>query len=168
MNKLLIIGNLTRDPELRQVQGRDGYVSVCDFTLAVNRRNGRTNANGQPEADFFRVTAWRGLGENCQKYLTKGRKAAVTGAVSCRTYTGTDGVTRASLEVTADDVEFLSPKQDGAQQGGVPAHQNQPPSYASPGGPGPTGAYTQTPQYQQQRMDTQSGYVQVDDEELPF
>ncbi|MBR6030109.1 MAG: single-stranded DNA-binding protein [Clostridia bacterium] len=161
MNKLVIIGNLTSDPKLRQVQGRDGYVSVCDFTVAVNRRNGRTNSNGQPEADFFRVTAWRGLGETCQKYLAKGRKAAVTGAVSCRTYTGTDGVTRASLEVTADDVEFLSPRQDGGQQSAASACQD----------PAPPAAYPQAapqPQYQQQQIDTQSGFVQVDDEELPF
>lgn len=160
MNKLFIVGNLTRDPELRQVQGRDGYVSVCDFTVAVNRRNG--GSNGQNDADFFRVTAWRGLGENCAKYLAKGRKAAVVGSVSCRTYTGNDGVTRASLEVNADEVEFVSPRQDGTQQAGASAYQ--PPAYqnapASPQG-------APQPQYQQTRMD-QNGFVEVDDEELPF
>ena len=108
MNKLHIIGNLTRDPELRTVNGQNGSVSVCDFTVAVNRRNGGNN--GQNDTDYFRITAWRGLGENCSKYLTKGRKVAVVGPVSCRTYTGNDGVTRASLEVTAEDVEFLSPR----------------------------------------------------------
>ena len=87
MNKLTIIGNLTRDPELRSVNGRDGTVSVCDFTVAVNRRQtSQQKANGQQqEADFFRVTAWRGLGENAAKYLAKGRKVAVVGSVSCRT-----------------------------------------------------------------------------------
>ena len=71
MNKLTIIGNLARDPELRTV--RDG-ISVCDFTVAVNRRGSRQNtANGQSDADFFRVTAWRQLGELCAKYLAKGR-----------------------------------------------------------------------------------------------
>ena len=158
MNKLFIVGNLTRDPELRQVQGRDGYVSVCDFTVAVNRRNG--GSNGQNDADFFRVTAWRGLGENCAKYLAKGRKAAVIGSVSCRTYTGNDGVTRASLEVIADEVEFLSPRQDGAQPAGASAYQ--PPAYQNaPASP------QSAPQYQQTRMD-QNGFVEVDDEELPF
>lgn len=160
MNKLFIIGNLTRDPELRSVQGRDGPISVCDFTVAVNRRN--TGSNGQNEADYFRVTTWRGLGENCKKYLAKGRKAAVTGAVSCRTYVGNDGVTRASLEVTADDVEFLSPRQDG-QQNGAPGYQNAQPSYQNAQ---PT--YQNAPAVQQPTVDPQSGFVQVDDDELPF
>ena len=104
MNKLTIIGNLTRDPEMRSTQ--EG-VSVCSFTVAVNRRNKR---EGQPEADYFRVSAWRQLGENCGKYLAKGRKVCVIGPVSVRTYQASDGTTKASLEVTADDVEFLSPK----------------------------------------------------------
>ena len=104
MNKLTIIGNLARDPELRTV--RDG-ISVCDFTVAVNRRGSRQNtANGQSDADFFRVTAWRQLGELCAKYLAKGRKVCVVGPVSARTYTANDGTTRVSLEVTADEVEF--------------------------------------------------------------
>ena len=102
MNKLTIIGNLTKDPELRTTQ--DG-ISVCSFTVAVNRRNRR---EGQPEADYFRVSAWRGLGENCGKYLAKGRKVCVVGPVSVRTYEASDGTTRASMEITADDVEFLS------------------------------------------------------------
>lgn len=112
MNKLTIIGNLARDPELRTV--RDG-ISVCDFTVAVNRRGSRQNtANGQSDADFFRVTAWRQLGELCAKYLAKGRKVCVVGPVSARTYTANDGTTRVSLEVTADEVEFLSSRMDDA------------------------------------------------------
>lgn len=119
MNKLTIIGNLTRDPQLRTTQTG---VNVCDFTVAVNRRqSAQQRQNGQqPEADFFRVTAWRELGENCSKYLAKGRNVAVVGPVSVSTYTGNDGVTRANLEVTADDVEFLTPRD---QQGGAPAPQ---------------------------------------------
>lgn len=124
MNKTTIIGNLTRDPELRSVQGNDGYVSVCDFTVAVNRRQ---RNQGQQEADFFRVTAWRGLGENCKKYLAKGRKVCVIGPVSISTYTGADAKAHASLEVTADDVEFLSSKQDAA-----PAAQQAAPAAPAP------------------------------------
>ncbi len=140
MNKVFIVGNLTRDPELRTV--RDG-ISVCSFTVAVNRRIRNAEA-GQPEADFFRVTAWRGLGENCSRYLAKGRKVAVTGSVSVSTYTGNDGTTRATLEVTADDVEFLSPRGEGGE---VPA----------------------TPRPQAAPIAPQSnGFVQVDDDELPF
>ena len=106
MNKLTIIGNLTRDPELRTTQSG---LQVCSFTVAVNRR--RTQ-EGQQEADFFRVTAWRQLGENCARYLAKGRKVCVIGPVAVSTYTGQDGATRASMDVTADDVEFLTPRDD--------------------------------------------------------
>ena len=97
MNKLTIIGNLTRDPELRTTQ--DG-ISVCGFSVAVNRKK-------KDEVDYFRVTAWRQLGENCAKYLAKGRKVCVVGPVTVKTYES-NGETKASMEVTADDVEFLS------------------------------------------------------------
>ena len=110
MNKLTIIGNLTRDPELRTTSAG---INVCDFTVAVNRRARRDVQSGQPEADFFRVSAWRQLGENCAKFLAKGRKVCVVGPVSVRTYQANDGTTRASLEVTAEDVEFLSARNDG-------------------------------------------------------
>lgn len=106
MNKLTIIGNLTRDPELRTTQSG---ANVCDFTVAVNRKK---KVNNQPEADYFRVSAWSAMGENCAKYLSKGKKVCVIGAVSVRTYTGSDGQTKASLEVFADDVEFLSAKSE--------------------------------------------------------
>ena len=110
MNKLTIIGNLTRDPELRTTSAG---INVCDFTVAVNRRIRRDAQTAQPEADFFRVSAWRALGENCAKFLAKGRKVCVVGPVSVRTYQASDGSTRASLEVTAEDVEFLSSRNDG-------------------------------------------------------
>ena len=102
MNKLTIIGNLTRKPELRTTQAG---VNVCSFTVAVNRRKSN---NQNPEADFFNVTAWRQLGENCAKFLDKGRKVGVIGAVSLHTYTKNDGTSGANMEVNADDVEFLS------------------------------------------------------------
>ena len=142
MNKVFIIGNLTRDPELRST--RDG-IAVCSFTVAVNRRMRNAEA-GQPEADFFRVTAWRALGENCAKFLQKGRKVAVTGAVSVSTYTGNDGNMRASLDVTADDVEFLSPR---GEVGEVPAAAPR----MQPAAPA---------------MPQNNGFVQVVDDELPF
>ncbi len=139
MNKLTIIGNLTRDPELRTTSSG---VNVCTFTVAVNRR--RSGNSNQPEADFFRVSAWRQLGENCQRYLAKGRKVAVVGAVSVQTYTGNDGTTRASLEVNADDVEFLSSRNEDA--GYTPAA----PSQSVPAAP------------------AMNGFEEVDDEDLPF
>ena len=137
MNKSIIIGNLTRDPELRTTQ--DG-THVCNFTVAVNRR---ARAGVQPEADYFRVTAWRTLGENCAKYLSKGRKVFVTGPLSARTYQSQDGSTRVSLEVTADDVEFLSSRADAEAMGSAPAN---------------TAGVTAT----------SSGFTAVETDELPF
>ena len=125
MNKLTIIGNLTRDPELRTTSAG---INVCDFTVAVNRRVRRDAQNSQPEADFFRVSAWRQLGENCAKFLAKGRKVCVVGPVSVRTYQASDGTTRASLEVTAEDVEFLSSRNDGEAAGGYAAPASEAPS----------------------------------------
>ena len=138
MQKLFIIGNLTRDPELRST--RDG-IAVCSFTVAVNRRS--KGAQAGQDADFFRVTAWRALGESCGKYLAKGRKVGVTGSVSVNTYTAQDGSFRASMEVVADDVEFLSPKSEFA--------------------PGTVGAIDATA-----KRDQQTGLEQVDDDGLPF
>ena len=106
MNKLTIIGNLTKDPELRTTQNG---VSVCSFTVAVNKHKSANNQ--QQEPDYFRVSVWRQLGENCAKFLAKGRKVCVIGPVSVRTYQASDGTTRASMEVTADDVEFLSARE---------------------------------------------------------
>ncbi len=141
MNKLTIIGNLTRDPELRTTSAGIG---VCDFTVAVNRRTSRANAGTQPEADFFRVSAWRQLGENCQRFLAKGRKVCVIGPVSARTYQANDGTTRVSLEVMAEDVEFLSSRNDDQAGGYAPA----------PAAPAP--------------MAQNSGFTAVETDELPF
>ena len=102
MNELTIIGNLTRKPELRTTSTG---VNVCDFTVAVNRRN-KNKDKQQPEADFFRVTFWREKADLCAKYLDKGSKVCVIGAVSVRTYEK-NGTTYASLEVDGKEVEFL-------------------------------------------------------------
>ena len=146
MNKIILIGNLTRDPELRTVAGG---ISVCDFTIAVNNRSGRNNqqnAGGQQQdAQFFRITAWRQLGENCSKYLAKGRKVFVSAPLTARTYQANDGTTRVSLEVTADDVEFLSSRNDDQQMGG---------GYAAPTMAAPTVQ--------------NSGFTAVETDELPF
>jgi len=111
MNRIFLIGNLTRDPELRSTQSG---IPVCSFTVAVNRR--RTE-DGQPDADFFRVTTWRQLAENCNRYLAKGRKAGVTGTLTLQSYVGNDGQQRFNMEVQADEVEFLSPRSDADDTG---------------------------------------------------
>ncbi len=104
MNKLILIGNLTKTPETRVTQGGK---SVCSFDIAVNDRRGDTT--------YFRISAWDKLGENCQRFLSKGKKVMVIGPVSARAYTTSGGETRVSIEVTAQDIEFLSPK-DGETQ----------------------------------------------------
>ena len=154
MNRLTIIGNLTRDPNLRTTQTG---INVCDFTVAVNRRlTAQQKANGQnAEADFFRVTAWRELGENCAKYLSKGRKVAVVGAVSVQTYTGNDGITRASLEVLASEVEFLTARSDAEGA-----------STSSEGSPVPQAAPAQTTA--QSAPAAPAGFTPVEDDDLPF
>lgn len=134
MNKLIIVGNLTRDPETRSV----GDTNVCSFTVAVSRKRKGTN---QPDADFFRVSAWRGLGDICQRFLSKGGKVLVTGPVSVSQYAGKDGTTKASLEMTAEDVEFLSGKSDNAEA-----------------------AYIQ----EEREAIQAGGSVQVNEEDLPF
>ena len=116
MNKIFIIGNLCRDPELRSTQQG---TPVCTFTVAVNRRKAGAEA-GQPEADFFRVTTWRQMAENCNRFLAKGRKVGVTGTLNLTQYKDSNGLPRYSMEVQADEVEFLSPK-DAAEQPKPPA-----------------------------------------------
>ena len=146
MNRLTIIGNLTRDPELRTTPSG---TNVCSFTVAVNRRSRRdAQNNNQPEADFFRVSAWNQLGETCARYLAKGRKVAVVGPVSVRTYQGSDGQTRASLEVMANEVEFLSSRSEGESDTG----------YAAPAAPVSAPA----------QEAASAGFTAVETDELPF
>lgn len=110
MQKITIIGNLTHDPETRSTQSG---VTVCTFTVAVNRRFAKQD--GSKETDYFRVNAWRSLGENCSRYLSKGKKVAVIGELQARLYENKDGETRMSLDISADEVEFLTPRsQDDA------------------------------------------------------
>ena len=107
MQKIVFTGNLTADPEMRATPSG---VTVCAFTVAVNRRF--ANADGDRITDFFRVNAWRQLGESCGKYLAKGRKVAVVGELQARTYDNKDGKTMLSLDVVADEVEFLTPAEE--------------------------------------------------------
>lgn len=102
MNKCILVGNLTRDPELTQTPSG---VSVCKFSIAVNRNY--TNASGEREADFINIVAWRNTAENCGKYLTKGKKVAICGQIQTRSYEDKEGGKRYITEVIADEVEFL-------------------------------------------------------------
>ena len=109
MNKCVLVGNLTRDPE--HTTTANG-ISVCRFTIAVNRNY--TSSNGEREADFINIVTWRGLADNCGKYLVKGNKVGVCGAIQTRNYEDKDGNKRYATEVVAEDVEFLTPRGEGA------------------------------------------------------
>ena len=105
MNKVILIGRLTRDPELRTVANGSATTS---FSLAVNRPF--TNQNGEREADFINCVAWRKQAENIAKYCVKGTQVAVEGRIQTRNYDAQDGTKRYVTEVIADNVTFLSPK----------------------------------------------------------
>ena len=143
MNKAILIGNLTRDPELRTT---GSGVSVCTFTLAVNRRF--TNQQGVREADFIPVVVWRQQAELCARYLTKGRKCAVVGSIQTRSYDAQDGTKRYVTEVVADEVEFIG----SAAQGGVSHGADDVPPPPEPA------SFTPKP----------TGFAEADDDELPF
>lgn len=102
MNKVILSGNLTRDPELTETSSG---VSVCRFSIAVNRR-----VEGEQKADFYNITAWRGLAETISRYLRKGNKLLVIGNIELGEYEDRDGNKRTSINIVAQDVEFLTPK----------------------------------------------------------
>ena len=105
MNKVIITGNLTKEPDLRTT---GSGTTVCTLSVAVTRRF--KGQNGEKQTDFFTVIAWKQLAEMCGKYLSKGKKVAVVGELQTRSYEK-DGVKRYITEIIADEVEFLTPKE---------------------------------------------------------
>ena len=110
MNKAFIVGRLTRPPEARTTPNG---VSVTTFTVAVTRRMNRE------EADFLTIVTWRGLADNCAKYLVQGQQVAVVGEIRTRSYEAKDGSRRYVTEIQADDVEFLAKPGAGGNAAGV-------------------------------------------------
>ncbi len=112
MNKVILLGNLTKDPDLTTTTSG---LSVAKFTLAVARKF--KNAQGEKEVDFLNVVVWRTLADNCGKYLKKGSKCSVVGTVQNRSYEAKDGTKRYITEIVAEEVEFLStaPKKENEQ-----------------------------------------------------
>lgn len=110
MNKVILIGNLTRDPELSTT---NNGVSVCRFSIAVQRRFASNEGGNQ--ADFFNIVVWRGQAENCHKFLKKGSKCAVVGRLQNSSYEAQDGTKRYTTDIIAEEVEFLGtrPAEDG-------------------------------------------------------
>lgn len=144
MNKAIIIGNLTKDPELRTT---GSGISVCTFRVAVAR------AFKRDETDFLNIVTWRGLAENCAKFLAKGRKVGIVGSIQTREYDDNNGQRRYITEIVADDVEFLSPKGEGGSgsQGGQRMHDVPPP-------PDDAGLFGDEP----------DDFEPLDDEQMPF
>ncbi len=142
MNKVILIGNLARDPELRTTASG---VSVCNFTIAVNRRF--ANQQGVREADFINCVAWRQQGEFVSKYFQKGKKIGIVGALQVRSYEAQDGQKRYVTEVMVDEAEFVERK-DGSS-GGYSEGSGFKPDPAPP-------------------ADTDMGFTEVDDDDLPF
>ena len=105
MNKVFLIGNLTRDPELSET---NTGISLCRFSIAVNRNY--SSADSERKTDFFNCIAWRGLGENVARYAKKGNKVAVSGSIELRNYEDRQGVKRTAVDIVAQDVEFLTPR----------------------------------------------------------
>ncbi len=115
LNRVILIGRLTRDPELRYT---GSGLPVATFNLAVDRPF--TNQQGEKETDFIRIVAWRKLAETCANNLGKGRLVAVEGRLQIRNYEDKDGVKRQAAEVVAETVKFLDwPKDRGSQGNGT-------------------------------------------------
>ena len=142
MNRVILIGNLANDPESRTTQSG---IAQCSFRLAVQRRF--KGANGERETDFLPVVCWRQTAEFVQRYLAKGRKAAVDGSIQTRSYDAQDGSRRYVTEIIADSVEAVGGREDGAQ-GAQSANRAQ--------------------QAQEPAQDHQMGFTEVNDDELPF
>lgn len=167
MNKVILTGRITKDPEVRYTQQG---VSVVSFTIAVNRQY--RDANGNNQADFINCTAWRSTADFITRYIKKGYMLLVEGSIQTRSYQGQDGQTRYVTEVVCESVENLQPRdpQNAGFQGGYQAPQQpqyQQPSYQSFNNPS-YGAPQQS--YQQPSYQAPSGFnVDVaNDDDLPF
>ena len=121
MNKVILVGNLTRDPELTETPSG---VAVCRFSIAVSRDY--ANSEGTRETDFFNITVWRGRAEVCGKYLKKGNKVAIVGSIQTRSYEDKDGIKRNVTDIVANEVEFLTPKGASSDDEEVPTRRERP------------------------------------------
>ena len=116
-NKVILVGNMTADPELKQTTSG---VSVCSFSIAVNRRFAKAD-QGQQNVDFINIIAWRQQAEFVSRYFKKGNPILVCGQLQTRTWQDNQGQKRYATEVVADEVTFVAPSGQGTPQGAVPA-----------------------------------------------
>ena len=149
-NKAILIGNLTADPELRQTSNS---ISVCRFTIAVNRRFSKNADQNQQTADFINVVAWRERAEFVTRYFKKGRPILVCGQIQSRSWTDPQGCKHYATEVVADELSFVENKADGSAPG-------------APSGGAASGDAYGTPAYSN---NGNSGFEEIpNDESLPF
>src|SRR5262245_35223688 len=122
INRVIITGNLTRDPELRSLPSG---MSVCSLRIASNTRR-KDNSTGEwgDKPNYFSVTVWGAQGENCQRFLAKGRAVAIDGRLEWREWQAQDGSKRESVEIVADAVQFLGGREEGAYAGGAGGANN--------------------------------------------
>lgn len=136
MVKVWLTGNLTKDPELTKTANG---ISVCKFSVAVQRKY--ANANGEKEVDFLNIVAWRGLADNCNKYLRKGNKCGIVGSIQTRSYDAADGTKKYLTEIIAEEIEFLSSKTE---------NENKPQTES------------------QKKQEVMKDFTPIDDSQLPF
>ena len=129
LNKIVLMGRLTRDPELRRT---GSGIAVASFSLAVDRDFGSSANNGEKETDFIDIVAWRNTAEFVSKYFTKGRMAVVSGRLQIRNWTDKEGNKRRSAEVVADNVYFGDSKRDGETGGASFSRPAAPADYGMP------------------------------------
>jgi single-strand DNA-binding protein len=115
INRVILTGNLTRDPELRSTQNG---TSVCSLRLAVNTRRRSAAGEWEDKPNFFDITVWGAQGENCNRFLSKGRPVAVDGRLEWREYTDKQGNNRQTIDVIADSVQFLGGGREEGQSSG--------------------------------------------------
>lgn len=157
MNKVFLIGRLTRDPELRYTGSN---IPVATFSLAVNRNF--TSQSGEREADFINIVVWRKQAENIKNYLTQGSQVAIDGRIQTRTYDGEDGKKRYITEVVADNVEFLGSKGAGtgtSSTGGTSFNDVTPSDFSDSM---PTTSVKNDP------FSDFGSSIEINDDELPF
>lgn len=124
LNKVILIGNLTKDPELSETSSG---VKFCKFGIAVNRPF--ANSDGEREVDFFNITTWRGQAETCARYLKKGKKVCIVGSLQNREYTDNNNVKRTATDVIASEIEFLSARSEDDER---PAEKGEEPPKLEP------------------------------------
>jgi len=122
MNKIMLIGNLGRDPEMDYTPNG---VAVTKFSLAVNRVTKTSTGERQTETEWFNIVAWRQLAEICYNHLKKGHKVFIEGRLTVRKYTDKNNVERTAIEVIANDMEMLTPKGQGGQGSGADTYLNE-------------------------------------------